>query len=350
MKVRKNIAQTRVPAAKPPAQEDKKSRGMIREVFEGTVGVANAAYRIPASIVSGAVVGGYQGVRKGLNKDYEVSPRSAAVSHITVSTVQGQLQAGVVGFLLGGPAGAITNMALDSLSAGPGVYVFIKGGSAEETGSRLSTAINKSVKSGEGVVVGLAKGIGAGVVSSVQAAGVTGFREGKGMASGLIEGTSALPGEFAKLKKPKGPLLRSALASTMGVASSVLSGAAGAVLPLISGRETQSPSLLKRLAVSAATGAATGAAIGAFGGPTGMVIGGGVGLLLSLAGPAPTKNFAKNVLESVQSQDRNDDDLGSEIANNNQSLFQSVFVGFSAGATDGWNALVAPSQSKQETA
>jgi hypothetical protein len=338
-----------LPAAKLPEKtEEKEGRGAIREMFEGTVGLANAAYKIPASIVSGAVVGGYHGVRKGLDRDYEVSARKAAISHITVSTIQGQLQAGVVGFLLGGPAGAITNMALDSLSAAPGVFVFIKGGSAEETGSRLSTAINNGVKPGQGAVTGLAKGVGAGVVSSVKAAAVTGFREGKGMASGLIEGTSALPGEFAKLEKPKGPLLRSAMASGIGIASSVLSGAAGAVLPLISGEEKKSPGLLKRLAVSGATGAATGAAIGAFGGPVGMAVGGGVGMLLSLAGPAPRQDFAEKVLDSVRSQDRNDDDLGSEIANNNQSLFQSVFVGFSAGATNGWNAIVAPPTDPEE--
>jgi hypothetical protein len=250
--------------------------------------------------------------------------------------------------MLGGPAGAITNMALDGLSAGPGVYVFIKGGSAEETGGRLSTAINDAVKPGSGVTVGLAKGIGAGVVSSVKAAAVTGFREGKGAASGLIEGTSALPGEFAKLKKPKGPLLRSAFASVVGVSSAVVSGAAGAVLPLVSGEEKKPPGLLKRMLVSGATGAATGAAIGAVGGPIGMIAGGGVGMLLSLAGPAPTTEFAKNVLDSVESQDRNDDDLGSEIANNNQSLFQSVFVGFSSGVAHGWNAIVAPPEKPEE--
>jgi hypothetical protein len=304
--------------------------------------VANAAYKIPASIVSGAVVGGYQGIRRGLDKDYEVTPRSAALSHITVSTTQGQLQAAVLGFMLGGPAGAITNMALDGLSAGPGVFVFIKGGSAEETGDRLASAFNKNIQGGEGVVSGLAKGIGTGVVSSVQAAAVTGYREGKGMASGLVEGTTALPEEFGKVQKPRGPLIRTAVASGLGVASSVLSGATGAILPLVSGKKNAPPGIVKRLAVTAASGAAVGALAGSFGGPIGMAVGGGVGMLLNLAGPAPKREFAEKVLDSVKQQNQEPGDLGSEIANNNQSMFQSVFVGFASGVTNGWNAVVAP--------
>lgn len=305
------------------------------------MGVANAAYKIPATIVSGAVVGGYQGIRRGLDKNYEVTPRSAALSHISVSTAQGQLQAAVLGFMIGGPAGAITNMALDGLSAGPGVFVFIKGGSAEETGDRLASAFNKNIKPGEGVLTGLAKGIGTGVVSSVQAAAVTGYREGKGMASGLVEGTTAVPKEFGKVKGPRGPLLRTAVASTVGVASSVLSGATGAVLPLVSGEQKEAPGIVKRLAVTAASGAAVGVLAGSFGGPIGMAIGGGVGMLLNLAGPAPKKEFAAKVLDSVKQQNQEPGDLGSEIANNNQSMFQSVFVGFASGATNGWNAVVA---------
>ena len=307
------------------------------------MGVASAAFRIPTNLVSGTIVGGYQGARKGANADYKISETGTAVGQVALNTVQGQLNAAVTGFMVGGPIGMATSMAMDAVGAGAGIYLFVKNGSAKEVGERLTKAIDDKVKPGEGRFKGLLKGMGAGAVSSVKAAAVTGFREGKGSGAGIIEGVKAAREQLEVTARPKGKFLKSAARTLLGVTNGLLALPAGAVLPMVTSLETKkAPNLAARLALSSASGAAMGGAIGSLGGPVGAVVGASVGAVIGLASPAGRKKFADKVLTSVSRMKKQSDDLGSDIANKNRDLLTTAILGATAGATNAWNMSVAP--------
>jgi len=313
--------------------------GLIQDIFEKTMGVAGAAFRIPTNLVSGAMVGGYQGYRKGDDQEYEATAKGSATGQIAINTVQGQVQAAVSGLLVGGPAVMATNMALDAMGAGTGLYFFIKNGSAEEMGKRLSETVNEKVKSGEGGGKGLLKGAVFGGATSVKTAAITGYREGKGSAAGLVEGLQGAWAQLEVTRHPKGSFLRNSLRTAAGVTTGLLAAPTGAVLALLTPEKEEGkvPGLGTRLAVSAASGAVTGAAVGAVAGPVGMLVGAGIGMGLNLIGPASKKDFAKKVARDLRRAKKKSDDLGSDIANKNRDLFRSIAVGIASGASRAWN-------------
>lgn len=326
-----------------PVQRPAHKPGPVQDLFEKGMGVAAAAFRIPTNLVSGALIGGYYGLRKGLSADYQIKPGETAVAQVALNTAQGQLNAALTGFVIGGPVGMATNMALDAMGAVSGVYVFVKGGSAAEVGRRLSNAIDKGVKPGEGGTKGALKGLAAGAVSSVKAAAVTGFAEGKGGAAGTLEGASAALEQLESTRKPTGKLLGIAARSTLGVAGSLLSLPAGAAIALTAGKgPKKTPSLLKRLAIASASGMMTGAAVGLLGGPLGMAIGAGTGAVAGLVGPAAKKPFADYVLTAASRIKQRSDDLGSSIANTNREITSTAITGAAAGITKAWNDLTKP--------
>lgn len=325
----------------PKAEPD--NPGIVRDIFQKTMGVASAAFRIPTNLISGTIVGGVQGARKGASSDHEVSPVSTAVGQVALNTVQGQVNAAITGFMVGGPVGMATSMAMDAAGAGAGIYLFVKNGSAKEVGERLAKAIDSKVKPGEGAIKGALKGMGAGAVSSVKAAAVTGFREGKGSGAGLIEGLSAAKEQLGTTSAPKGSFLKSSMRSVLGVANGLLALPAGAVLPLLtSSDEKKAPGLVGRLALSSASGAAVCAAVGSLGGPVGTIVGASFGAVLGLASPAKSKRFSQNVLTAVSRMKKQSSDLGSDIANNNRNLITTAILGATAGATNAWNHTVSP--------
>jgi hypothetical protein len=344
IEIAKHIKRTPSAKVKSPSQRgepDAHKPGLVRDMFEKTTGVASAAFRISTNLVSGTFIGGFHGARKGGNPDYEISPSGTAVGQVALNTVQGQANAAITGFMVGGPPGMATSMVMDAVGAGTGVYFFVKNGSAKEVGKRLADAIDQRVEPGEGVLKGMAKGAGAGAVSAVKAAAITGFREGKGSAAGMVEGSGSALRQFGLTRAPKGSLLHGAFKSTVGVVTGLLAAPVGAVLPLLASPEKREmPSLAKRLSISAASGAVTGAAMGSIAGLPGMVVGATLGTLINLAGPSTSKEFAAKVLSAVRRTNRESDDLGSLIANENRNLTKAVMVGAVAGGTKAWNAVV----------
>lgn len=330
------------PPPSSPAAKEKAEKSAVRDLFEKSVGVVSAATRIPTNLVSGTLVGGFNGFRRGLDPEFSVDPTHTAFAQVALNTLQGQVQAGVTGFLIGGPVGMATNMVLDAAGAGVGAYSFVKGGSAKEVGRRLTTAVESKVEPGEGSLKGLAKGVAAGATASVKAAAATGFQEGRGTASGLIEGLSDVKKEFGQFQGPVGNRLKQAVRSALGVVGAVLSAPAGAALAVgFSAKTEQAPGPLVRLGIATASGTALGGAIGfAVGGPVGLALGAGIGTVVGLASPARAEEFSQNVLDSAHRARSDNSDLGSEIANKNQSLVQSAVIGAAAGVVQGWNSSV----------
>lgn len=320
-----------------PPQEERKP-GVIRDLVERASGVVTAVTRIPANFVSGVLVGGIQGARRGGNG--EPTAESSAVGQVALNTVQNTVIAAATGFAVAGPVGAAINVATDSVGTGAGIYCFVKNGGAKEMGQHLNEAIEKSVKPGEGVVTGFVKGAVAGGGRGTTGAAKTGFREGKGTAAGVIDGLGETLKEFARAKAPKKNVVLAALGTGLGVVRGAMSGPTGAALSLFYKPATNEikPSTATRLAVSAGTGAATGAAIGMLAGPVGAAVGAGVGALFNLLGPTSKQSFADKIARSVRRARRAEDDLGSEVANNNRNMMQGIIVGGLAGVRHGWDS------------
>lgn len=314
--------------------------GRLRDIVERTGGAVAAVMKVPTNLVSGTLVGAYQGFRKGRNPNYKISPEATAIGQVALNTIQGSIGAGVTGFVVGGPVGAATNMALDAASASAGIYVFVKNGSAREIGLRLSEAIDTKVAPGQGALSGSGKGAVAGGVTAVKGAASTGFREGKGLTSGILEGLKEVPQECREFKAPKGGLLKGAFKAVIGVVGACLSVPAGLGLSLLIDPEDESKTvpLGKRLLVNAATGAAAGLAAGFTFGPVGWAVGATAGATLSLLGPASRNGFVDQLQRSLARAVQDDTNLGSEIANKNRNMGQALVTGGISSIKNGWNS------------
>ena len=314
--------------------------GLVRDVFERTSGTVAALLKIPTNLVSGTLVGAYQGLRKGRHPKHKISPEGTAVGQVSLNTIQGSVGAGLTGFLLGGPIGALTNIALDAVNASAGVYVFVKNGSAKEVGARLSEAIDQNVKPGQGALSGSGRGAVAGGVSAVKAAASTGFREGKGLSSGILDGLKNSAKEFREFHIPKTGLLKGSLKTLSGVLKASLALPAGIGLSLAI--DPQSPQesvpLAKRLLIAGSAGAVAGLAAGFVLGPVGWAVGATTGAALSLLGPASRKTFSKRLKASLRRATEDDTHLGSEIANKNRNMGQALVIGGISSIKNGWNS------------
>lgn len=287
-------------------------------------------------------MGGVQGARKGLSPDAVVDPSSTAVGQVTLNTIQNTIISAVTGMAVGGPVGAAVNVATDAVGSGAGVYMFVKNGSAKVVGQELASAIDAKVKPGEGAFKGMFKGAIAGGKSGVKSAAKTGFREGKGTTAGIIDGLRETNKEFARAKAPKRNVVLAALGTALGVTRAALSAPTGVVLSLFykptePNRELEPAT---RLAVAGATGAATGAALGMPAGPVGMIVGAGIGLVANLLGPGSKDGLRHRVHRSMRRVQRGNDDMGTDVANNNRNMFQGFIVGGLAGARHGWDSVV----------
>lgn len=327
------------PLPKPPATLPEHDPGTLRDIVEKTVGVANAVFRAPSSLLSGLVVGSYQGARKGANAEFQVKPESVALGVVISNAVQSVAKGMVGGYLLLGPAGAIANSAKEVGQSGFSLYLFVKGGAAKVVGQDMATAINAKVETGEGGFEGAYHGALAGGVSGVKAGVKTGYQEGRAAASGVLEGLKEIPREFSAARELKGPFWKRALAVASGAITAALAAPAGLALSLLKGKdgEKEVPTA-GRFVVAAASGALMGGLAGSLLGPVGILVGAGVGAVAGLLGPAPRKGFEAKVASSLQRAKADDGDMGSEVGNNRRDLLQKVVTGTASGARQGWDA------------
>ena len=331
-----------------PAQETDKARelpphqpGAVRDFVEKAGGVIGGVTRVPGSFVSGLLVGGLHGRRRGADSDYQTDPLAAATGLVICKAAQGMVTGMATAYMVLGPLGAAASLVKETASSSFSTYMFIKGGSAGEMGRRVATDIDGSVDNGEGAVKGLFKGAWAGGISAAKGAAVTGYYEGRAATSGSLQGLSQVKTEYSEAQAPSGgPLARTAKRVAAAVAA-VISAPAGLAHGLLANRQEQSQELstVKRLSIAAANGAVVGAAVGLLGGPLGAAVGGAVGAVLGLLSPAASKKFAQGIVQSMARAKAKDTDLGHEIANRRRDLVQSVIVGSAAGARQGWDAV-----------
>lgn len=286
------------------------------------------------------MVGAVQGARKGHDPNATPQAESTAFGQVALNVIQGTIISGVTGMMVGGPVGAVVNVATDAVNSGAGVYVFVKNGSAKVVGQDLAEAINKSVKPGEGLLKGMVKGAFTGGVTGLKTAAKTGFREGKGITAGIIDGVGEVNKEFARVKPPRKNLLKAAAGVALGAAQAVLSAPTGLALSFFYNRKDPDATLkpAARMAIAGATGAATGAAIGSLAGPVGAAVGACVGAVTNLVGPASKKIFQQRVNRSLRRVRRKNSDMGNDVSNNNRNMVQGIIVGSVAGARHGWDS------------
>lgn len=332
-----------------PAQETDKAKelpphqpGAVRDFVEKTGGVIGAVTRVPGSFVSGLLVGGLHGRRRGADSDYQTDPLAAATGLVVCKAAQGLVTGMATAYMVLGPLGAAASLVKETAGSTFSTYMFIKGGSAGEMGRRVAADIDGSVDNGDGAVKGLFKGAWAGGISAAKGAAVTGYYEGRAATSGTLQGLSQVKTEFSEAQAPRGggPLARTAKRVAAAVAA-VISAPAGLAHGLLANRQEQSQELstVKRLSIAAANGAVVGAAVGLLGGPVGAAVGGAVGAVLGLLSPAASKKFAQGIVQSMARAKAKDTDLGHDIANRRRDLVQSVIVGSAAGARQGWDAV-----------
>ncbi len=327
----------RLPA---PAKElPQHEPSVVRDIVERGAGVVGSVMRVPGSLISGLGIGGYQGAKKGADAEFEITPKSVATGLVASSALQSLAQGAITGYLLLGPVGAALSAGKEAAEASVGLYLFVKGGSAEEMGKRMAGDINAKVTGGEGGFRGGLRGAGAGAVSAVRSGASTAYQENRGAASGVLDGLAEIPQEFKKAKGPRGKAWRQALTVAAGTVSAAMALPAGIVMSLIKGKEADTDvSAPVRYATGVASATLVGGLAGAVFGPPGVIVGGAIGAVIGLLGPASKKDFVAGIDESVNRARANDGDMGSAISNERRDLVQKIIVGTTSGVRQGWDA------------
>ena len=301
--------------------------------------------RVPGSFLSGVLVGGYHGLRRATEENYETKPLAAATGIVALNAAQGLMVGATGAFLVLGPAGAAASVAKDSLGMGFKTYMFVKGGSAGEMGRQVADSINSSVKPESGALKGLAVGAWRGGISSAKSAAQTGFYEGRAATSGVFEGASQIKTEWNKAAETAStnPFARTAR-RVAGALSAIVSAPAGLALALLTRENSEEQSVptstWKRLTVASGTGALAGAALGATGGLVGAAVGAAVGAVVGFALPAARQGFSQEIQSSLTEARSDRTDLGHEITNRRRDLVETVLVGVASGARAGWDTAV----------
>lgn len=314
---------------------------LVRDVVEKVGGALGAVSRVPGSFISGLAVGGYQGVRQGIDPNFEITPKSCATGLVACNAAQGLMIGAAGAFAVMGPLGAAASVAKDSVGAGVRTYMFVKGGSAGAMGAGMADSIDSSVADGEGALQGLSRGAWAGAKSAARGAARTGYLEGHAAASGMAEGCQEVARHYGESKSTKGlGLFRRLGAVVAGTLSAAMAAPVAAAFAAPT-PQLQEPGRLKRLGLSALSGAALGAAAGSLGGLVGVAVGAGLGAVAGLLGPASKEGFTTKVGASVEKARADDTDLGDDIANRRRDLVQRTITGLASGARQGWNSGVA---------
>ena len=337
------LPQAQYPAAKrPPApikELPKHEPGLIRDIVERGAGVVGSVMRVPGSLISGLSIGGYQGARKGADADFEITPKSVATGLVASSALQSLAQGAITGYLLLGPVGSALSAGKEIAQSSVGLYLFVKGGSAVEMGKQMAGDIDAKVSGGEGGFRGGLRGAGAGAISAVRSGASTAYQENRGAASGVLDGLAEIPREFKTARGPGGKAWRQALTVAAGAVGAAMALPAGIVMSLFKGKASETEvSAPIRYATGAASAALVGAAAGSVFGPPGIIVGGAIGAVIGLLGPASKKEFVAGIDESVNRARANDGDMGSAISNGRRDLVQKLIVGTTAGARQGWDA------------
>jgi hypothetical protein len=321
---------------KPVDSTKKHQPGLIRDLFERVSGACGGLARLPTALISGSLVGGFNGYKRGLDEGYAIEAQSMAKGLLACNAAQALTVSAGTGYLLFGPAGAIANATKDSVGLAVGLHLFVKGGSAAEMGRQIAADTESAMQPGQGPVVGLLRGAGAGAKSAGKSGLKTGFREGLGATSGLLEGLSELPNEFKSSRQPKVKGWRGTVKWLTGVASAAIAFPAALVAATVH-RESPPPADT-RVLMSAGSAAVAGAAVGSIAGPLGAALGASLGLLLGATGTATQKEFYQGIHQSVSRAEKDDACLGSNIANDRRDLVQRILVGTMAGTRLGWNS------------
>ncbi len=350
----------RVASAPPPDVPQKKAYhggrehepSLPRDLFEKAGGAVSALGRIPTAVISGAAIGGYTGYRKATDADYRPEAKPITPALLAAEGIQGVLKGALLGYGLLGPAGAALSGVKELGQSSVGLYLFVKGGSAEEMGTLLAEAVDSKVTSEHSAAGGAVRGAAAGSVTNAKNGARTAYMEGRAAASGTLEGFGQIPREVREFRSVEAKGWKGAgvkLAAAMGAALAAPPGVALGVLDSL--EETTAPvSRGKRLTALIGANAVLGAAAGfMMGGPVGSAVGGAVGAVSGIVPGHHRKGLAEGVAESLERTRSGASDLGHEIANKRRDLISSVIVGGASGARQGWNA-VAKSMDKAASA
>ena len=326
-----------------PMAQPQRKVGLIQDGFEKAAGGLMALFRAPSALVSGAVVGGYQGLRSGNDVSYKTTPEAISKGLLITNVSFGLLRSGGLGYMVAGPMGAAVAFANESVTEAGDVFMFIKGGSANQLGRDVHAGLSKSVEPGSGAAKGALKGLVSGTVSATKSGTISGFYEGKGAIAGTVEALKEIPNEMKAAKKLPTGLLKKSAALVAGVVGAVLGAPPGLAQGLVMSTSSSNkpPSARKRKLIALGGTAALGAAIGFVAGPLGAALGAGAGALLSLLGPGSREDFNQGVSESVSRSKEDNEDLGHQVGNNMQRIVESIGVGGLAGMREGWDRGVA---------
>lgn len=313
---------------------------MFQDAVEKVAGLAFGLIRTPGALVSGTLVGAYHGARSGANAEHVVTPKSVSLGMVSTNVVEGLIKAGAGGFWLLGPTGAAIGLAQEAAFEAADVFMFIKGGAANEIGTKVHTALSERVAPGEGLISGGAKGLAAGAVSATKAGAISGFNEGKGAIAGTFEAVREIPSE-AKLAKPlPSGVLRKIGGAVAGVVGAALAAPAGLAFGLLKSTSDsgEPPSQTKRKLAAVGSAAAAGAAIGYLAGPLGIAVGGALGAVVGLVGGTSREEFSDGVAQSIARSQHDDTDLQHEVGNKYRDIIQGTGVGGLAGLRQGWDS------------
>ncbi len=310
--------------------------GLLRESLEMTSGIIGAVMKAPINLVSGTVLGGYHGRRRGIDANVETPPRELALQMYVANALGSTAVGAATAFAATGPAGAAASVAKDVAIKGAKYAIYRKWGKPGKLSRRMAAKIDEKVEGGEGALKGTGKGALAGGTSAARGGAVIGFRQGRGTASGVIEGLSEFDDEIKAAQKPDGGFIAKTVAVAGGAVNSLLSVPAGVVQGLT--RTTDGGTRRSRqLLATTLTGAVTGGAAGLLGGPLGAAIGAGVGAVTGLVSSVTNKDLSEQVDQSLNRAAENDTNMGSDDSNERRDTVQNAIVGALSGARSGWD-------------
>lgn len=324
------------PPQKPARPLPQHDPGLLRETVEMTSGIIGAVVKAPINMVSGTILGGYHGRRRGIDASVQTPPKELALQMYVGNALGSTAVGATVAFGASGPAGAAASVAKDVVVKGAKYAIYRKWGKPGSLTRRMAAKIDEKVEGGEGAWKGTGKGALAGGTSAARGGAVIGFRQGRGTASGVIEGLSEFDDEIRAAQKPDGGVVARAVAVAGGAVNGLLSVPAGVVQGLTPSADAKTRRRRQLLATTL-SGAVAGGAAGLLGGPIGAAIGAGVGAVTGLVSSVTNKSMPEAVDQSLNRAAENDTNMGSEDSNNRRDTLQNAIVGGLSGARAGWD-------------
>lgn len=313
---------------------------MVQAAVESVAGAAFTLLRAPGAFISGTLVGTYQGGRLGFDAEHKVTPESVSLGMVSTNLIEGLAKSATGGYLIAGVTGAAIGVAQEAAFEAADIFMFIKGGAANELGSKVHNALTEKVTPGQGLLSGAGRGMVAGAVSAGKAGAVTGFNEGKGAIAGTVEAVRAIPQEARRASSLPSGVLRKVGAAVAGTVGAVLSAPAGLAFGLLKSTSSSgnAPSETKRKVAAIGSAAAVGAAVGYLAGPLGIGVGAAVGAAVGLLNSTSKENFSAGVASSIEMATQDDTDLQHPVGNKYRDIIQGTGVGGLAGMRQGWDA------------